>query len=159
MFWRLEQGERFDDVKGPRARARFKALVTQGKARGFLAFLDGEPVGWLSAGRRTEFKKLDRAPSLRVDDAARVHALPCFFVSRHARRQGVAQALLDFAVKALRAEGAEVLEGYPVLPPRPGAKHADAFTYTGTLTMFEQAGFEVVQARPKGKQRVRRTLR
>lgn len=156
MFWRLGEGERFDDVKGPAARKRFKALVTAGKARGFLAFVGDEPVGWLAAGRRTAFPRLDRAPSLACDDAARVHALPCFFVKAGFRGQGVASALLAFAVKALEQDGAQVLERYPVKAPRPGAAIPAAFAWTGTVLLFEKAGFAVVQPRPSGKQRMRR---
>lgn len=158
MFWRLEEGERFDDVKGATAKKRFQALVTKGKAQGFLAFDGDEPVGWLAAGPRRDFKKLDRAPSLEVDDADRVHALPCFFVKRGHRGQGVASALLAAAVKALKKDGARVLEGYPVKPPKPGAPIPAAFAYTGTVPLFEKAGFEVVQAKATGKQRVRRAL-
>lgn len=158
MFWRLEEGERFDDVKGATAKKRFKALVSKGKAQGFLAFEGDEPVGWLAAGPRRDFKKLDRAPSLKVDDADRVHALPCFFVKRGHRGQGVASALLAAAVKALKKDGARVLEGYPVKPPKPGAPIPAAFAYTGTVPLFEKAGFELAQAKPSGKQRVRRAL-
>lgn len=158
MFWRLEAGERFDDVKGASAKRRFKALVTKGQAQGFLAYVGDEPVGWLSAGPRREFKKLDRAPSLACDDADRVHALPCFFVKSGFRGQGVASALLATAVKALKRGGATLLEGYPVKPPRPGAAIPAAFAYTGTVPLFEKAGFRVVQAKPTGKQRVRRAL-
>ncbi len=155
MFWRLQEGERFDDVKGEPAKRRFKALVAKGEAKGFLAFIGEEPVGWLSAGKRTEFEKLDRAPSLACDDAERVHALPCFFVKSGFRSKGVATALLKHAVGALKREGAKVLEGYPVKPPRPGERIPAAFAYTGTVPLFEKAGFSVVEQRPKGRQRVR----
>lgn len=158
MFWRLGEGERFDDVKGAEAKRRFKALVTKGKAHGFLAFVGDEPVGWLAAGPRRDFQKLDRAPSLKVDDADRVHALPCFFVKAGHRGQGVASALLAAAVKGLKRDGAKVLEGYPVKPSKPGAPIPGAFAYTGTVPLFEKAGFEVVQPKATGKQRVRRAL-
>lgn len=158
MFWRLGEGERFDDVKGAEAKRRFKALVTKGKAQGFLAFVGEEPVGWLAAGPRRDFQKLDRAPSLKVDDADRVHALPCFFVKSGHRGQGVASALLAAAVKGLEKDGATVLEGYPVKPSKPGAPIPAAFAYTGTVPLFTKAGFEVVQPKATGKQRVRRAL-
>jgi GNAT superfamily N-acetyltransferase len=158
MFWRLEVGERFDDVKGAEAKRRFRALVKKGAARGFVAFDGDEAVGWLSAGRRAEFAKLNRAPSLKCDDADQVHSLPCFFVKPGARGTGVATALLKTAVRTLARQGATVIEGYPVLPPRAGEPIPAAFAYTGTLPLFEQAGFEVVAARPKGKQRVRKVL-
>ncbi len=159
MFWRLEAGERFDDVKGATAKRRMKALVQRAEAHGYLAYVGDRPVGWLAAGPRRDFPKLDRAPSLKCDDADQVTALPCFFVHRDFRQQGVAAALLDFATRDLAAQGARLLEAYPVKPPRPGETLPAAFAYTGTLPLFEKAGFTVVAARPKGKQRVRRRLR
>jgi GNAT superfamily N-acetyltransferase len=159
MFWRLEQGERFDDVKGAPAKRRFRALVEAGAAHGVLAFAGDEAVGWCAFERRVELARLDRSPSLRVVDAERVWSLPCFFVKRGFRGRGVAQALLAAAERALRARGAEVAEGYPSKPSgAPGAKAPAAFVYTGVPRMFEQAGFTLEAARPKGKQRYRKTL-
>jgi len=158
MFWRLEEGERFDDVKGAEAKRRMKALVRNGEAQGLLAFVDGKPVGWLALGPRREFKKLDRAPSLHCDDADEVWSLPCFFVHKDWRGQGVATALLKAALPVLKARGAKVVEGYPVKPPVGPAKLAASFAYTGTVPLFLKQGFEVVAERPKGKQRVRKQL-
>jgi GNAT superfamily N-acetyltransferase len=158
MFWRLEKGERFDDVKGATAKRRFKALVTRGKAQGLLAYLGGHPVGWLAMGPRRDFAKLDRAPSLACPDADQVHSLPCFFITPGARGQGVATALLNAAVLALKKAGAQVLEGYPVKPTRPGGKIPAAFAYTGTLPLFEKAGFTLAAGKPTGKQRMRLLL-
>ncbi len=106
MFWRLEEGERYADVKGAQAKRRMKALVLSGEAQGLLAFVQGEPVGWLALGPRREFKKLDRAPSLKCDDADEVWSLPCFFVHKDWRGQGVATALLKAALPVLKAKGA-----------------------------------------------------
>jgi GNAT superfamily N-acetyltransferase len=159
MFWRLEKGERFADVKGAEAKRRMKALVERGEAQGLLAYADGEPVGWLALGPRREFPKLDRAPSLKCDDADRVWSLPCFFVKREHRSQGVASALLKRALEVLQARGAEVAEAYPVMAPTEGQKLSASTAYTGTVPLFLKQGFEVVGARPQGKQRVRRNLR
>lgn len=159
MFWRLEEGERFDDVKGPKAKRRFKALVASGQAQGLLAYLDDAPVGWLAMGPRRDFARLDRAPSLRCDDADDVTSLPCFFIKAGFRGQGVATALLNRAVLEAKKAGARVLEGYPVKPAGGGGKIPAAFAWTGTLPLFEQAGFTPAAARPKGKQRVRKVLR
>lgn len=158
MFWRLEAGERFQDVKGVSAKRRMKALVLAGKARGFLAYAGGAPVGWLAAGPRRDFPKLDRAPSLACDDADRVWALPCFFIDAKHRGQGVATRLLDAAVRELPKRGAKVLEGYPLKPARPGEAIPAAFAYTGTVPLFTRRGFSVVAPKPKGKQRARLDL-
>lgn len=159
MFWRLEKGERFNDVKGAEAKRRMKALVRNGEAQGLLAFVGDEPVGWLALGPRREFKKLDRAPSLKCDDADDVWSLPCFFVHKDWRGQGVARALLKAALPALKARGAKLVEGYPVKPPEDTAKMAAASVYTGTVPLFLEQGFELVAERPQGKQRVRKQLR
>jgi GNAT superfamily N-acetyltransferase len=156
MFWRLEEGERYDEIKGPRAKRRFKALAMKGKVHGVLAFCEGEPVGWCAFERRVDFPRLDRAPSLRVIDADRVWSLPCFFVKAGWRGKGVAAAMLRAAETALARRGAKIAEAYPV---KPAGRIAGAFAYTGVTSMFERAGFAVAVARPKGKQRYRKTLR
>ncbi len=158
MFWRLEQGERFDDVKGPSAKRRFKALVMKGRAHGLLAFAGEEPVGWCALERRVDLPRLDRAPSLRVDDAERVWSLPCFFIKAGWRGKGVATALLRAAESALVERGAEIAEGYPTKPSSKDRMPA-AFAWTGVPAMFEAAGFARADRRPKGKQRYRKSLR
>lgn len=155
MFWRLLKGERYDDVKGPRAKARFKTLVKRGKVHGILAFHEGEPVGWCAFERRVELSRLDRSPSLKIVDAERVWSLPCFFVQARWRSRGVAAQMLAAADKALVARSAEIVEGYPVkLDQRVPA----AFAYTGVTSMFEACGFAVAEVRSKGKQRYRKVL-
>lgn len=159
MYWRLDEGERFDDVKGPTAKRRFKKLVEGGEATGLLAYADGAPVGWLALGPRRDFKKLDRAPSLACDDAEAVHSVPCFFIKAGFRRQGVATALLDAAVLAAKKAGATTLEGYPVKASAPGKTIPAAFAWTGTVPLFERAGFSPANpAKRTGKQRMRLDL-
>lgn len=155
-FWRLEKGERFADLKGAKAKKRMKKLVAQGRAEGLLAYRGNEPVGWLALGRRQDFPALDRAPSLQCGDAEKVWSLPCFFIKPGHRGSGVATALLGAAVKELKKRKAEVIEGYPVKPPRPGEKIPAAFAWTGTIPLFEKQGFRNVAPKPKGKQRMRR---
>jgi len=155
MFWRLEKGQRYEDVKGPPARRRFKALVKAGKVHGVLAFHDREPVGWCAFNRRVDFPRLDRSPSLKVLDADRVWSLPCFFVKAGWRNQGVASALLAAAERSLMERGVEIAEGYPV---KLAGRIPAAFAYTGVTSMFDAAGFTVAEARPKGKQRYRKVL-
>jgi len=155
MFWRLGPGQRYEDVQGPRAKARFKTLVKRGKIHGILAFHQGEAVGWCAFQRRVELPRLDRSPSLRIPDADRVWSLPCFFVDARFRSRGVAAQMLVAAEKALVARGAEIAEGYPV---KAGARVPAAFAYTGVTSMFDACGFAVAEARPKGKQRYRKVL-
>ena len=124
------------------------------KAHGALAYLDNEPVGWVSFDRRRDYTKLDRAPSFVCDDADDIWSVPCFYIKTGFRGKGVGTALLAFAVKALKKMGAKVIEGYPVKPQKQGQPIPAAFAWTGTLPLFEKAGFRPV-GKPGGKQRVR----
>jgi GNAT superfamily N-acetyltransferase len=155
MFWRLEKGERFEDVQGAEARRRFREGILSGEIHGVLAFSEGEPIGWCTFGRRTSFARLDRSPSLKCDDAGTVWSVPCFYVKSGYRQAGVATRLLDHAVRAIRRRKGSVVEGYPTLPDRRG-RYIPAFSYTGTMSLFSNAGFALAAAREKGKQRVRR---
>jgi len=158
MYWRLARGEGLRTVGGEPARARFRALVEGGAAQGMLAFAGEAPVGWLSFGPRRDFAALDRAPSLACDDADQVWSLPCFFIRAGWRGRGVASALLRAALPEIAVRGARIAEAYPVKPPAGTARIPAAFAFTGTLPLFLNQGFSVVQPREKGKQRVRRAL-
>jgi GNAT superfamily N-acetyltransferase len=153
MFWRIEKGEKWDDIKGPKAKARLKKGIANGTVKGVLAYADGDPVGWCSYGERVSFPKLDRAPSLKCGDAAEVASVPCFYVKAGWREKGVGRALLAASLKALKKEGAKTIEGYPVKLPESG-RLVPAFAHTGTESMFAAAGFKPEGPRG-GKQRMR----
>lgn len=159
MWWRVERGGRlWENTKGAPAKRTFQRLVTSGRARGVLAFVDGEPVGWCSLGPRAEFPRLERLRAYRRTDADDVWSINCFFIARQFRGKGVARALLGAAVRACRQYGARVAEGYPVTTSRDGKQLAAAFSWTGPLKVFEEQGFVVVQATPPTKPLVRRNL-
>lgn len=159
MSWRIAKGEKWEDVKGPTAKRRMKKLILDGKALGVMAFVDGEPVGWCSFGPRADYLKLDRAPSLRCDDAAEVWSLPCFFVRNGYRGQGVATAMIEAALRSIKGRGGKIAEGYPAKPPKDGKPIPHAFAWTGTVRLFEAAGFTVAGNRDGGKVRMRKALR
>lgn len=158
MYWRQPRGNDWTKEKGAVNKRAFAGLVAERAAHGVLAFDGDEPVGWCAFERRQELVKLDRSPSLRCDDAARVWSLPCFFVKAGHRGRGVARALLDGALAALARHGAEIVEAYPVKPPANGKKIPAAFAYTGTRSLFAGAGFKVVGNEDGGRARVRKTL-
>lgn len=155
MSWRVEKGERWEALKGEKAKARMRALVRDGKAEGLLAFVGEEPVGWCAIGPRTSYAKLDRAPSLACDDAADVWSLPCFFIRRDHRGEGVATRLLKDALVYVRKRGGRIVEGYPARPYGDGKLPA-AFAWTGVPSLFEKAGFQVLTR--GSKLRVRKAL-
>lgn len=158
MYWRLEEGERWDNLKGAPARSRMKALVKKGETLGALAFAGSEPVGWCAFGRRPEFARLGRARTLACADAEQVWSIPCFFVKAGWRDKGVATALLEHAMKSMRRRGARIVEGYPV-NLKAGSRLPNAFAWTGTRAMFEAAGFQLEGTSHTSKVRMRRNLK
>lgn len=117
-----------------------------GQAPGLVAYDGAEAIGWVSVGPREDYERLAFSTVLAPIDDTPVWSIVCFVVGRRYRRQGVAAALLTAAVNYTRDHGATMLEAYPVEIPD-GGRIPSANVYHGTLTMFERAGFEVVDRR------------
>ena len=147
-FFRL----RNPDYKGATAESNRRVLeravgtaAADGRAPGLVAYRDGEAIGWVSLGPRDDYVRLQSSRVLAPIDEQPVWSIVCFVVARGARKQGVANALLEAAVAYAREHGATLLEGYPV--ETDGRRVLSANAYKGTMTMFERAGFEVAARR------------
>ncbi|MDQ3672497.1 MAG: GNAT family N-acetyltransferase [Actinomycetota bacterium] len=139
QFWHL-RGNAYWDGHGAENRKRLEAEVRGGSEPGLLAYVDDVPVGWCRVGPRKSLERLEHSRKLaRVDDEP-VWSVVCFYVHPSAKREDVASTLLEAATEHAGARGAPIVEGYPV---RAGHMNIDA--YTGYLTMFLAAGFEVVR--------------
>jgi len=158
MWWRQEKGENYQKMQGAPNKRRFKKLVRDGEVHGALAFVDGQAVGWINFGPRTDFPKLDRAPSLACTDANKVWSVPCFFIHRDYRGQGVSEALLDHALRAMKRRGVNTAEGYPVTPKKPGDEIPAAFAFTGLASTFKRAGFKPTPKTKYARKRVRKKI-
>jgi GNAT superfamily N-acetyltransferase len=129
----------------------FRAEIAGDRPPGLIAYVDGEPAGWVRVGRRTTQARLARTRDVTgsttepLDDDT-VWAVTCFVVRKEHRGRGLMNDLLDAAVQAARAGGARVVEGYPLDPA--AAKRSSNELYRGTVSVFEDAGFTVVD-RPK----------
>lgn len=156
MYWRTKRGEDWDAVKGAPARRRLKHLLENEGAIGILAYEEDSPIGWTTLGPKTMFDRVERAPSLRTPDGETAWCIPCFFIERQHRGQGVAKTLLKAAERLARARGAPALEGYPIQPQ--GSRVPGAFAFTGVPSLFESAGFERIVERERGKLVMRKTF-
>jgi len=114
-------------------------------APGLVGYHDGHAIGWVSLAPRTDYGRLNAAKLLAPVDDKPVWSIVCFVVSRRARGTGVATALLEAAIAFAAAHGATTLEAYPVAAERGRVPAASA--YHGTQSMFERAGFSVVEVR------------
>ena len=118
-------------------------------APGLVGYRDGRVVGWVSLAPREDYGRLENAKVLAPVDATPVWSIVCFVVSKKARSQGVAAAMLEGAIAYAREHGATMLEAYPVATTRGRISPANAFH--GVQSMYEKAGFSVVATRQWNK--------
>ena len=142
QFWRLRSKD-FAALKVPQLRDRLHDQAGSEQPPGLVALEADRALGWVSVAPRDDYQRIVHSRVIpRIDDRP-VWSIVCFAVSETARHRGVGGALLDGAVAFARSRGATALEAYP-LALEPG-QHVDAAAvYTGTLAMFERAGFRVV---------------
>jgi GNAT superfamily N-acetyltransferase len=115
---------------------------------GLVAYLAGEPVGWVAVEPRSAYPKLrgSRVPWKGRDEDPGddgVWAVTCLVVRKGYRGRGLtyllAQATIDFA----RQRGARALEAYPMIT-QPGRVVTWGELHVGARQIFEEAGFEEV---------------
>ena len=133
-------------------------IVREGPAPGLLAYRDDRPIGWVSVSPREDYPRVLRSPVHKpADDETGVWSIACFYIARDVRGQGVADALLRAAEQHARARGARVVEAYPT--DTGTTRKQPAEMWRGSLSQFEQAGFEVVVRRKPARPIVRKMLR
>lgn len=145
QFWRLRSKD-MAAAKVRQLRERLHAQALSAQPPGLVAFDGDRAVGWVRLGPRSDFERIVRSKVIPAVDDRPVWSIVCFAVSSSARGQGVARALLDGAVDYARERGADALEAYPVAIDADEPIHPDA-AFTGTLPMFERAGFRIVADR------------
>jgi GNAT superfamily N-acetyltransferase len=149
QWWRLRSKD-FGAAKVPELRERLRSLAEGPLPPGLVAIegdgADARAVGWVSLGPRADFERIVRSRVIPAVDDRPVWSIVCFAVSASARGRGVAKALLDGAIDYARERGADALEAYPVVVDAGEGIHPES-AFTGTLPMFERAGFSIVAER------------
>lgn len=119
-----------------------------GSTSGLVAYLDGEPVGWVAVEPRTEYPKLrtTRIPWTGRDedkDDDQIWAVTCFAVRKGFRGRGITYALAQATVGYARERGARALEAYSMIT-QPGKEITWGELHVGARQVFEEAGFKEV---------------
>lgn len=143
MWWRMERAD-FKRLKGDGTRAALHDMVITDDVPGVMAYLDGTAVGWCAVGPREDFKALENSRILKRVDAQPVWSIVCFFVLKSARRMGITRGLLEGAVAYAAAQGARIIEGYPIdlqHPQLSGQTFTGYSGYMGIASVFRSLGF------------------
>ena len=130
--------------------------VREGVMQGYLAYLDGQVVGWCNCNDRDRCRVCagyrEMIPE-RAEDGLRVKSLFCFTVAPAMRGRHIATALMERAIADAREEGYQAMEGYPDVQAR------DAYyNFPGPLAFYQRFGFEEVGEALLGRRIVRKRL-
>jgi GNAT superfamily N-acetyltransferase len=118
------------------------------RTSGMLAYMDGEPVGWVAVEPRAGYRRL-RGSSVpwtgRAEnpDDPDVWAIVCFAIRPGYRAQGLTRPLAKAAVRYAQAHGAKAVEGYPMVP-KPGQNVSWGEMNVGSRNTFLAAGLREV---------------
>jgi GNAT superfamily N-acetyltransferase len=144
-IWRdSTQEERTAALRAQTACDRPSAAATSG----LVAYVDGEPAGWVAVEPRTAYPKLrtSRVPWTGRDedkDDDDVWAVTCFAVRKGFRGRGLMYPLARATVDFARERGARAVEGYPMIT-EPGKEITWGELHVGARQVFEDAGFKEV---------------
>lgn len=155
-FWRLTNQEIHSQTPDDN-RAQMEALVRSGEPVGLVAYLDETPVGWCQVAPRPSFPRLFNTRGLDVDDPEdhSVWSIVCVYVARSARGRGIADLLAGEAVDYATAQGASVVEAYPVTDATTARRGQLS---SGTVGMFTRAGLTLAGPTTGRRVVMRRTL-
>ncbi len=153
MFYRLENAEFREGKKNNSNRDKMKKLIFGGKPVGVIALLDGKPVAWCAFAPREDLSRLARSRvHKRIDDLS-VWSIPCFFIDKKYRLQGLSLEVLKGVIEYARKKKIGIIEAYPAIPST--EKLPDSFLWVGLYKVFEKAGFKIVDRKSKNRPMVR----
>ncbi len=151
MHWRRPDGGYGDERDN---RDRFADVTLDGPPPGLIGYIEGEPLGWVQVGPRSDFPTLGRSRLLKPVDHLDPWTINCFVVKAGQRSQGIGRGLLTAAIEYAKFRGADVIEAYPV----DGNRESLVDYFTGTLGMFSEHGFAEVLRRNDTRPIVRLTV-
>lgn len=123
-------------------RERKLERVMEGRAHAALV-LDGEQcLGWVQFGSPAEITRIkNRSAYEKGMTSAPDWRIGCCYVGKGHRRQGVSAAALAGALSLIAGLGGGTVEGYP----EPADAVPAGFLYHGSLSTFEDLGFQRVR--------------
>lgn len=114
---------------------------------GLVAYVDGEPAGWVAVEPRTAYPSLSSRVVWRGRDEDKgddnVWAVTCFVVRKGYRGRGLTYPLARAAIDHARGCGARALEAYPMIT-QPGKEITWGELHVGARQVFDDAGFDEV---------------
>ncbi len=153
MYWRA--GPRYRDRPPEDNKHDLRQLAASGQPPGLLAFGGDIAAGWCELAPRTGLGWLARTRYLQPADELPVWSIPCFYVRRTHRRQGIMGALIQAALPVAASAGAPAPGAYPAGTAAPAHTRN---LFPGVASTFARHGFGVAARRKPGRPVMRRGL-
>jgi GNAT superfamily N-acetyltransferase len=153
MYYRLSKSDFKEGKVDDGNKMAMKEIVWANKPSGILGFYEGEAIAWCAFAPREDFIKLEKSRVHKRIDKLKVWSVPCFFIHKNFRRNGISVNMLKGVIKYAATNGIEVIEAYPAIPTK--EKLPDSFLWIGLYKSFERSGFKVVDRTSKNRPMVR----
>jgi len=115
-------------------------LIESGTMKGYLAYDEGQPVGWCNANAKTEYELFKRRTEFQTPEDDKIISVVCFVVAPDYRKKGLAGLLLKKVMDEYAGKDYQYIEAYPA----PDAT-LDADNFHGPLPLFLNNNFEIVK--------------
>lgn len=145
--WRLKSAD-FKNAKATQRREKLESLVKDKIPVGMLAYDQDKVIGWCSIAPRESYALLESSTTLKRLDDLPAWSVVCFFIDPAWRGKNLSARLLHAAVEYATAQGAAVIEGYPV-------EAGQSYQFMGSPSAFEQVGFHEAGIAKNGRRIVR----
>ena len=136
--------EAYDNIDGQdvgrASREVAEQQIADGILRGYLAYVDGESIGWCNANDRANFPPVPYYDvSFYAPAELKEKAVVCFEIAPGYRMKGVATALLQQVIADAKIGGYTAVVSFPFA-------HAERFEWDcrGPVRLYEKAGFNKV---------------
>lgn len=118
--------------------------VNRGFMQGYLAYVDGNVIGWCNANDRNDclhcfgWKNHIANRNINRKSKEKIKSVFCFTVAPDMRGKGVAAALLERVILDAKKDGYEYIEAYSNK-----AETDMYYNYVGPLELYKKFGFEL----------------
>ena len=119
--------------------------VQDGDIQGYLAYCNGEVVGWCNSNTKADCLKcfswrmmMDSVPTDELAAGTKVKSVFCFLIASEMRRKGIAKMFLERVCQDAAQDGFDIVEAYPYKKFKDETKD-----FLGPVELFIKNGFTV----------------
>ena len=124
-------------------RAQAIERFAEGRAFGYLAYVDGKAAAWVNASVRSAYNLYKEGDGATPSDD-QVVGISCFVIAPPYRRHGLSRKLLDRVIADAPGRGISWVEGYPT-----HGRDTDQTSFRGPPSIYDETGFEPVDTRDR----------